>query len=183
MLLLMLSKCYHLFHWYHHVSKCKSLPIWLQSLVVYHFPALYSIIFYVDCLFWRDCKEQLLSGQKDASFCFLWMDQALINLSNSVHPGSARTWKINFKTSWWFKARIYGHYFDYFMMIIKHSRHPKLCRYGLKISYNDLMFLLSLADSAVSSLKMQDARPKYHMWFSTTSTTSLVWKATYRYWK
>ena len=57
-----------------------------------------------------------------------------------------------------FKKR-YGHYFDYFMMIIKHSRHPKLCC-CLKIDYNELVFLFSLADSAVSSLKckMQDQR-------------------------
>ena len=51
----------------------------------------------------------------------------------------------------------YGHYFDYLIMIIKHSRHPKLCFYCLKINCHELIFLLSLADSAVSSLKMQDA--------------------------
>ena len=77
----------------------------------------------------------------------------------------------------------YGHYFDYAIMIIKHSRHPKLCCYCLKINYNELIILLSLTDRAVSSLKMQDAKPKYHMWFSTSSTTSLAWRATYRYWK
>ena len=68
------------------------------------------------------------------------------------------------------------------MMIVKHSRHPKLCCYFLKINYNELIFLLSLADRAVSSLKMQDARPKYHMRFSTTSTASPAWRATCRYW-
>ena len=56
-----------------------------------------------------------------------------------------------------------GHYFDCFIMIIKHSRHLKLCCYCLRISYGELIFLLSLTDSAVSTLKMQDARPKYHM--------------------
>ena len=56
-----------------------------------------------------------------------------------------------------------GHYFDYFIMIIKHSRHLKLCCYCLRISYGEFIFLLSLTDSAVSTLKMQDARPKYHM--------------------
>ena len=54
-----------------------------------------------------------------------------------------------------FKKR-HDHYFDYFMMIIKHSRHPNLCCYCLKIHYNKLIFLLSLG---VSSLKIQDVRP------------------------
>ena len=81
-----------------------------------------------------------------------------------------------------FKKR-YGHYLDYLMMIIKHSRHPNLCFYCVKIKYNEFIFLLSLADSTVSSLKMQDARLKYHMRFSTTFTTSLAWRATCRYWK
>ena len=76
-----------------------------------------------------------------------------------------------------------GHFFDYLMMIVKHSRHPKLCCYCLKINYNERIFLLSLADRAVSSLKMQNARPKYHMRFSTTSTASLAWTATCRYCK
>ena len=75
------------------------------------------------------------------------------------------------------------HSFDYFMMIIKHSRHPKLCCYCWKVNHNEIIFLLSLEDSSVSSLKMQDTRPNYHMRFSTTSTTCLAWIATCRYWK
>ena len=51
---------------------------------------------------------------------------------------------------------IYGHYFDYFIMIIKHSRYLKLCCYCLRINYSELIFLLSLPDSAFSSLKVQD---------------------------
>ena len=38
-----------------------------------------------------------------------------------------------------FKKR-YGHYFDYLMMITKHSRHSKLCCCCFNISYTEPSF-------------------------------------------
>lgn len=44
------------------------------------------------------------------------------------------------------------------------------------INYSELIFLIRFVDSAVSSLKTQDVRPKYHIRFSTTSSLLLLGK-------
>ena len=74
----------------------------------------------------------------------------------------------------------YGHYFDYLIMIIKDSRHPKLCFYCLKSCTH---FFTRPCRQCSFQFQPQNARcrPKHHMRFSITSTTSLAWRTTSRY--